>query len=48
VCATLRDAYPLQTVASNRCYKEAVQSGLGRANEAMETARDRLRYGSTH
>jgi UrcA family protein len=40
VCAQLRDAYPFEQLSTGtRCYRDAVQNGMVRANEAISTAR---------
>ena len=40
VCAQLRDAYPFEQLSTGtRCYREAVQNGMVRANEAISSAR---------
>lgn len=46
VCAQLRDAYPFEQIStSNRCYRDAVDTALVRADEAIATARQVAYYG---
>jgi UrcA family protein len=45
VCGELRDAYPLRQLQGTRCYRDAVENGLIRADEAISTARYRAWYG---
>jgi UrcA family protein len=46
VCGTLREAYPFhQLTSAQRCYPEAMRSGLVRANEAISDARESYAYG---
>ena len=45
VCAQLRNAYPFEQIStSNRCYRDAVDNALVRADEAIATARQRAFY----
>jgi UrcA family protein len=45
VCAQLRDAYPFEQIStSNRCYRDAVDNALIRADEAIATARQSAFY----
>lgn len=45
VCAQLRDAYPFEQIStSNRCYRDAVDNALVRADEAIATARQLALY----
>jgi UrcA family protein len=44
VCTQLADAYPLRQMNGTSCYKDALQNGMLRANEAITNARfDRYR-----
>ena len=45
VCGELRDAYPLRQLQGTRCYRDAVENGLVRADEAITTARQNAWYG---
>jgi len=45
VCGELRDAYPLRQLQGTRCYRDALENGLIRANEAIATARHHAWYG---
>lgn len=40
VCKQLADAYPFHRLPGTRCYREALQSGLIHANEAIHDARE--------
>lgn len=45
VCAQLRDAYPFEQLSTGtRCYRDAVNNGLVRADEAIATARQLAFY----
>ena len=45
VCGELRDAYPLRQLPGTRCYRDALENRLIRANEAISTARHYAWYG---
>jgi UrcA family protein len=46
VCRQLAEAYPFQRLStSNTCYRDAVENGLLRADQAINTAVDRYFYG---
>jgi UrcA family protein len=45
VCGELREAYPLRQLQGTRCYRDALENGLIRANEAIATARHYAWYG---
>ena len=45
VCGELRQAYPLRQLPGTRCYRDALENGLIRANEAISTARHYAWYG---
>jgi len=39
VCAELRDAYPFRPLNGTSCYRDALENGLMRADEAIRDAR---------
>jgi UrcA family protein len=45
VCGQLREAYPFRQLQGTRCYRDALENGLIRANEAISTARHYAWYG---
>jgi len=44
ICRGLIDAYPVHTIQGQNCYKDAADSGLVQANEAISQARHEARY----
>jgi UrcA family protein len=45
VCGQLADAFPVYQLNGTRCYRDAVENGLIRADEAISTARQNYVYG---
>lgn len=45
VCGELADAFPVYQLNGTRCYRDALQNGLVRADEAIATARQSYFYG---
>jgi UrcA family protein len=45
VCGQLADAFPVYQLNGTRCYRDALQNGLVRADEAIATARQSYYYG---
>jgi UrcA family protein len=44
ICRTLADAYPVERAVGTSCYKDAVENGTVRADEAIMAARDNYGY----
>ncbi|HEY1631473.1 MAG TPA: UrcA family protein [Rhizomicrobium sp.] len=44
ICRNLIDAYPVHTIQGQNCYKDAADSGLVKADEAIAQAREDARY----
>jgi UrcA family protein len=45
VCGQLAEAFPVYQLNGTRCYRDALQNGLVRADEAIATARQNFVYG---